>query len=1032
MSDSYQYFVLDDEHGVGRVTDPSAPNIVTFFQGPGSEEIQIDCGPLPIYTPEPRTRVWIPPQNLGDRWRSGTLNEPFESSFWIDLPNFETRTFPVSQIRINCSNWTSSPLDFLIEQACETPFWAERRFGAIDVLLRQKARIADLGGIWTSGVELHEHQVNTARRILLDPVQRYLLADEVGLGKTIEAGMVIRQYLIDFPSGTVVVAVPSELRDQWSNELRSKFRIDDFPEAQISILSHELLGEVKRIPGILVIDEVHRIAKHPLKSTADEQKLYESLATLSSKAERVLLLSATPVRSSESNYLAILHLLSPESYPLDDVAGFLERVAVRNQLGERLLELKPDMPAFLADRYCNGLKEVIPSDPQLHELIDEYARSIIEEQPIEVRELATTRVRNHISETHRIHRRMIRNRRSGRVLKEFPLRGRRLQRKLINEDSDKQHSSWLLLDELRADLRNQVANDSISRSEAVARLREILALLSSGVSVDYGDESIPSELRIAGQGSLRRLPETNLGAIEKLIEFFADLRTSRGGTDKRKKIIFASRTSDALIAYQLFLEKWGKNHVRRILQCDSEVERAQNLTEFWQQPGPMYLICDSTIEEGFNLQHADMIAFVGVPWSTGVVEQRIGRLDRYCPDSEHPVEIVVVISDDELENLWFQFLEDSGVFDDSVATLQYALTTIEEQLLEKLLFDGVEAFREELPKALESIDIEKVAIKREDLLDGVELDDLSQDDFFSQLAMESSDSTNFGSALQAWFEALRINSWSENRRLSFGYSQSKPPFLTNNSLFDFVPELWDSKGSFFRHVVLENPGTRMLGIGDRIIDATLKFALEDDRGRAYARRIIVDSPRLQTMELLFRFDFFIILDFSKFQESINSTELRLLAKEIEGRFGSHHFVKWISPYQDTPRQELIDLAMTPYVKDDSSGRDKNLGGSGWDEFQLRVKGVDWPRVCRDSHEQALRNFEKDKTLANLVDKSLKSIRQQLDKSIAILNSRVSVDFSVEKELARLVELKPLILDAVSNPIVHLDSCGAVFLVPRRQ
>ena len=58
-------------------------------------------------------------------------------------------------------------------------------------------------------IDLEPHQVEVVRRVLQDPVQRYLLADEVGLGKTIEAGILIRQYVLDDPDRhQVVVLVP--------------------------------------------------------------------------------------------------------------------------------------------------------------------------------------------------------------------------------------------------------------------------------------------------------------------------------------------------------------------------------------------------------------------------------------------------------------------------------------------------------------------------------------------------------------------------------------------------------------------------------------------------------------------------------------------------------------------------------------------------------------------------------------------------------------------------------------------------------
>lgn len=84
-----------------------------------------------------------------------------------------------------------------------------------------------------SAVELYPHQIQAAVAVLSDPVQRCLLADGVGLGKTIEAGLIIRQTLLDQAHGPVVVVAPDVRRRQWQAELRKKFFIDDSTRAII-------------------------------------------------------------------------------------------------------------------------------------------------------------------------------------------------------------------------------------------------------------------------------------------------------------------------------------------------------------------------------------------------------------------------------------------------------------------------------------------------------------------------------------------------------------------------------------------------------------------------------------------------------------------------------------------------------------------------------------------------------------------------------------------------------------------------------
>ena len=64
----------------------------------------------------------------------------------------------------------------------------------------QRVLASDVLGLWSAAVDLEPHQYRVVQQVLRDPIQRYLLADEVGLGKTIEAGAILRQYVIDEPS----------------------------------------------------------------------------------------------------------------------------------------------------------------------------------------------------------------------------------------------------------------------------------------------------------------------------------------------------------------------------------------------------------------------------------------------------------------------------------------------------------------------------------------------------------------------------------------------------------------------------------------------------------------------------------------------------------------------------------------------------------------------------------------------------------------------------------------------------------------
>src|SRR5258708_19253322 len=94
-------------------------------------------------------------------------------------------------------------------------------------------------------IELQPHQLEVARRVLRDPAQRYLLADEVGLGKTIEAGIIIRQAVIDNPRHhKIVVVAPETLVTQWQEELRFRFGLGSFLDVSLFLFGLENLSQL--------------------------------------------------------------------------------------------------------------------------------------------------------------------------------------------------------------------------------------------------------------------------------------------------------------------------------------------------------------------------------------------------------------------------------------------------------------------------------------------------------------------------------------------------------------------------------------------------------------------------------------------------------------------------------------------------------------------------------------------------------------------------------------------------------------------
>ena len=143
----------------------------------------------------------------------------------IKFPNDETIDVHEDACFVRCLDRYADPSQMLAAGFMETQYFADRRRRALRRLRDLRSAAQGLVGMVSAAVELVPHQMATVRRVTTDRIQRYLLADEVGLGKTIEAGLIIRQLLLDDPSMTVNILVPNVLVEQWTVELH--FQVPD-------------------------------------------------------------------------------------------------------------------------------------------------------------------------------------------------------------------------------------------------------------------------------------------------------------------------------------------------------------------------------------------------------------------------------------------------------------------------------------------------------------------------------------------------------------------------------------------------------------------------------------------------------------------------------------------------------------------------------------------------------------------------------------------------------------------------------------
>jgi len=174
--------------GIARVADVTGDQVrMDLFESaaqPVAESRWVPLSEVRRVRLSPQTRVFF--EDGRQRWRAGRVIGGGPDVYYVRLPNSDF-DLQVSEdrLRVRWERPPCDPLQVLLTGANETPRYRDAREPVRRLLLAERSATASATGIMSAGVRLHAHQISAALRIIRDPVQRYLLADEVGMGKTI-------------------------------------------------------------------------------------------------------------------------------------------------------------------------------------------------------------------------------------------------------------------------------------------------------------------------------------------------------------------------------------------------------------------------------------------------------------------------------------------------------------------------------------------------------------------------------------------------------------------------------------------------------------------------------------------------------------------------------------------------------------------------------------------------------------------------------------------------------------------------------
>ncbi|MEU4368899.1 protein DpdE [Micromonospora chersina] len=1020
-------FVRHPIYGIGKLRNGAG--VVRFFDGPTVDEIAIPVVGLtsaPIRL-EKHQRVWC---RHGGAWRAGFVDtcDSGGEDYLIDFPNGHSEHVSTDRLFVRWSQPVHDPVILLKAGTTESRFLHNRRTAFVGDILRQRIAAQGLGGIWSSGVEIHAHQIGAARRILADPVKRYLLADEVGLGKTVEAGMVLRQLLLDGPGNALVLA-PDGLTDQWQAELFSKFRVDQFP-GRVHVHRHsdiESVAPTGRL--IVVVDEAHRLT---VAAGGDRERFYRHLCKITHAASSVLLLSATPVRSNEDGFLRMLHLLDPSAYPLDGLAQFRHRVEIRDDLAQALAALDDDTPLMFLNEPAATLRRLLPDEQWLQQELDVLDRRISARDTEAVREICR-RVRMQLAETHRIHRRMIRTRRSASLARLFPVRGRTVGRDWLLSDRDQRRPEVLtMIENIRIELAalesgnpRDVFRTILGRAMApVTALAELARALRGESDHDLDDSEKASLVGFAGTAlaySVAAQIEAILARDTDVDRFTAMVQWAWPYIGSHRVAVACSFPTTAAVAAERLEAQFGMGRVVRMLSSMSAAERAEAARRFVEEPSGAVIVLDRGGEEGVNLQVVEEVLHLDLPVNVARIEQRLGRFDRWAQRSysaKAPVRSTAfretTASLDAHLGGWRHALDEGlSLFGESSATLQYVLPDVEREFLADAIDRGLPYASERMAARRDNLDAERRRIEGQDLLDAIE--QRAEDE---QLANSMNQADRADATLSRFrgyvVKMLGFTEDVEKHSTRFGISTKHPPRVTESDVHKIGPENLRRRYAHRRARAVN--GTGLLRWGEPLVDRFADLAMRDDRGRAFA--IEIRQPRLEpgVSIVLFMFSVIVTADPGPVDDlrAVDQAAAAAATVRLGQLFPPHQERVWWRPDRGEPPGEMCQAL-------DAADGD-NLG-SRPERFEQLTQFLNWPDLCEQAAREASRLVaQRPSTQQHMSAASINAkIMRTREEAVVEARRRAGADALSD----------PRVLDAVlaaaQAPQLAIDSCGVVFL-----
>lgn len=565
--------------------------------------------------------------------------------------------------------------------------------------LAHKLPLLDSAASLTSAkIDLLPHQVVLVHRVAVAAPRRFLIADEVGLGKTIETALVLRELASRGEMVRALMVVPAGLVNNWHRELNEVFnlnfevfgregdvtdrRSNAFAKHNLLIGSIDTLKQKTRLKkledapdwDLIVFDEAHHLTAYKSGGKIKKTLNYKLGELLKRKSRDLLLLSATPHQGDHFRFWMLVQLLDPTLFQ-----SSIEMVEKRHRLNAVVFRrtkadaCRPDGSPLFARRWVHTESFLMsPDESTFYNRLTDYLAegfALAKRQGKQGTALGFVMT---------IFQKI--------AASSFAAVGRTLRRRLIaltvheglvlddQHEVEKRNRAWL---EARQLIRQEfgLGEDQMGEAETDRILSDIkrkllkklkeeeLALASdeytSEATIAAAEESAVNSVEVA-------LPEERLMIRHVLEAFPKEVETKVQKLMGAMKVLWEATPDERMVIFATYLgsvEMIGQciNHYFpdkgvTVLRGGDHQSKAAAEKRFKAPDGPRVIICTAAGREGINLQHARILFNFDLPFNPMDMEQRIGRIHRY--GQKNTAQVYNLVLSDTIEGSIFLMLED--------------------------------------------------------------------------------------------------------------------------------------------------------------------------------------------------------------------------------------------------------------------------------------------------------------------------------------------------------------------------------------